>query len=271
MGGATDLMPRIDGARDRHQAAKDQLSEARGMLGHEEHPPEPQEENKGLFDRFRDSVSNASISDIGHTVLDAAGFIPGLGTAADLAHAAWYAAEGDYKNAAFSAAAAIPGAGDAAAAARLGTRAMDAAQGIRRTADAVDTAEGVAESVDQAEQGNYMNAGLAFGSAAFGAGHSRDRDSDGGDDHSGSDDDKYDEYAERYGYGDDYEDPRENNYGNMGRNQRENSQFDSAQREAERRADREFTRDERQERHHRDPAEDGKYRSYGEIVDDFNE
>jgi len=47
--------------------------------------------------------------------LGLAGFIPGLGVAADVADAAWYAAEGDYVDAAVSAVAAVPGYGDAIA------------------------------------------------------------------------------------------------------------------------------------------------------------
>jgi hypothetical protein len=53
------------------------------------------------------------ISGAVHTVLDVAGFIPGLGAVPDLINAGIYAAEGDYKNAALSATAAIPLAGDA--------------------------------------------------------------------------------------------------------------------------------------------------------------
>jgi DNA/RNA non-specific endonuclease len=48
-----------------------------------------------------------------HTVLDVAGFIPGLGAIPDLVNAGIYAAEGDYKNAALSSVAAVPLAGDA--------------------------------------------------------------------------------------------------------------------------------------------------------------
>lgn len=273
---AADLMARIEAARGDRQKASDMLAEARGM-GRREEPQPPETEGGGLLDAL------GGISGIGHTVLDVAGFIPGLGVAADLIHAGWYAAEGDYKNAALSAAAAIPGAGDAAAAARLGARAFDAAQVVRRGAEAVDSAEGVAEGVEQIEQGNYENAGLAMGAAVFGARGGRGNNSDGNDGHSNRDDgstsnedsepdyDRYDDYAERYGYGDDYEDPRARNYGDMGGNQRENRQFDAAQREAERRAGREFTRDERQEIHHRSSDEDGEYRGYEELREQFRE
>lgn len=53
--------------------------------------------------------------EIVHAVLDVAGFIPKVGIAADLINAGIYACEGDWTNAALSAVAAIPGAGDAVA------------------------------------------------------------------------------------------------------------------------------------------------------------
>lgn len=55
----------------------------------------------------------ARVSGVIHTVLDFAGFIPGLGAIPDLINAGIYAAEGDWKNAALSSTAAIPLAGDA--------------------------------------------------------------------------------------------------------------------------------------------------------------
>lgn len=177
---ADDLMNRIEQARNSLDSARQLVSEAQEILGIRDEPPPQEPEERGFFDK-----ALGAISDHAHTALDLAGFLPVVGTAADLTNAALYAAEGDYKNAAFSAASAIPVAGDAAAAARLGDRAMDAAQGIRRGADAVDTAEGVAEGVEQVEQGNYGNAAAALGSAAFGAGGGRGRDSDGGDGSSG--------------------------------------------------------------------------------------
>ena len=141
MGGSADLMPRIDEARNRHQAAKDRLSEARGMLGQREAPPEPQEENRGWFDRVRDSVSNVSLSDVGHTILDGAGMIPFVGAVADVAHAGWYAAEGDWTNAGLSALGAVPFAGDAATAARLANRATDAVRAVDNATDATRVAD----------------------------------------------------------------------------------------------------------------------------------
>ena len=81
---------------------------------------------------------------IGHTFLDAAGFIPGAGAIFDGANAVWYAAEGDYVDAAFSAAAMVPGAGDAVAAARLGAKGLKAAEGAVDAERAVQTARTIA-------------------------------------------------------------------------------------------------------------------------------
>jgi RHS repeat-associated protein len=80
-----------------------------------------------------------SLSDLGHAALDVAGLVPGVGEVADLANAAWYAAEGDYANAALSAASAIPFAGYAASAvkgAKYAAKGFDAAQSAAKGADA---------------------------------------------------------------------------------------------------------------------------------------
>lgn len=74
-----------------------------------------------------------SWGDIGHAALDIAGLVPVIGEAADLANAAWYAAEGDYVNAGLSAASAVPFAGYAATAAKVVKRGSDVV-GAGRTA-----------------------------------------------------------------------------------------------------------------------------------------
>jgi RHS repeat-associated protein len=87
-----------------------------------------------------------SFSDIGHAVLDVAGMIPVVGEVADLANAAWYAAEGNYVDAALSAASAIPFAGYAATAVKAGKyadKAVDAVQAADKVADGVKTASKV--------------------------------------------------------------------------------------------------------------------------------
>ncbi|WP_433729783.1 DNRLRE domain-containing protein [Actinoplanes sp. CA-051413] len=83
-----------------------------------------------------------SLGDIGHAALDVAGLVPGVGEVADLANAAWYAAEGDYANAALSAASAIPLAGYAASGVKAGkyaAKGVDAAQSASKGADAART------------------------------------------------------------------------------------------------------------------------------------
>ena len=54
-----------------------------------------------------------SFSDIGHLTLDVFGMVPVVGNAADGINAAWYAAEGEWLDAALSSIALIPGAGQA--------------------------------------------------------------------------------------------------------------------------------------------------------------
>ncbi len=87
-----------------------------------------------------------NLSEIGHGALDVIGLIPVVGEVADLANAAWYAGEGDYTMAALSAAAAIPGAGYAANAAKVGIRTADAVKGGLKSADAVKGADEASET-----------------------------------------------------------------------------------------------------------------------------
>ncbi|MBD1935649.1 MULTISPECIES: polymorphic toxin type 24 domain-containing protein [Cyanophyceae] len=137
MSGAADLMPRVEQARSGHQRAEELLSEARGMLGKPEEQAPPPEEEGGWFDKLKGAS---------HTILDVAGFIPVVGTVADLANAGLYAAEGDYAMAALSSAAAIPLVGDAAAAARLGIKGVNAATDAARVADNATDAARVADT-----------------------------------------------------------------------------------------------------------------------------
>jgi len=79
-----------------------------------------------------------SFSDIGHAVLDVAGLVPVVGEVADVANGIWYAAEGNYVDAALSFASAIPLAGygaSAAKAVRYGDKAVDAARTVARQDD----------------------------------------------------------------------------------------------------------------------------------------
>jgi len=65
------------------------------------------------------SDPNSLTSQVGHTVLDAIGMVPVVGSVAEAVNAGWYAAQGDYADAALSGASAIPVVGDTADAARL--------------------------------------------------------------------------------------------------------------------------------------------------------
>jgi hypothetical protein len=99
----------------------------------------------------------ARVSNAIHTVLDLAGFIPGLGAIPDLINAGIYAAEGDFKNAALSATAAVPVAGDAikgGAMAIKGVKHLDEAVGVARAVgkrgdEAVDVAKTVGKQSDE--------------------------------------------------------------------------------------------------------------------------
>lgn len=65
------------------------------------------------------------------TVLDVAGFAPGVGAIADLTNAAIYAVRGDKINAGLSLLAAVPGIGDAAAAAKLAGKGVKVAKAAK--------------------------------------------------------------------------------------------------------------------------------------------
>ncbi|WP_203981222.1 golvesin C-terminal-like domain-containing protein [Planosporangium flavigriseum] len=100
-----------------------------------------------------------SWSDIGHAALDVVGLVPVVGEVADVANGIWYAAEGNYVDAALSMASAIPLAGYGATAAKVarygekGLDALDTANDIRKAenrAEAVGDAAGGARKVDDA-------------------------------------------------------------------------------------------------------------------------
>ena len=100
------------------------------------------EDVSDFADDAGDWVSD-NAGDIGHGALDVAGLVPVIGEVADLGNAAWYAAEGDYANAALSAASAVPLAGYGASAVKAGKyakKATDAVQGAQDAATATKTA-----------------------------------------------------------------------------------------------------------------------------------
>jgi len=75
--------------------------------------------------------SKASFADNVHKFFDMAGFAPGAGAIPDLANSALYFTEGNYKEAGWSALAAIPGLGDGFAAARITNKFGKVVEGVR--------------------------------------------------------------------------------------------------------------------------------------------
>lgn len=91
-----------------------------------------------------------------HTVLDVAGFIPGLGAVPDLINAGIYAAEGDWKNAALSGVAAVPLVGDGAKATSMAVKGgrelleAGAKQTLKHGDEALDAGRAAAKVGDDA-------------------------------------------------------------------------------------------------------------------------
>ena len=147
------------------------------ILGATNPPVEAEtEEEKGFFGRLADkaksaasavadAASNMSVMDAVHLGLDVAGMVPGLGEIADGANALLYLAEGDYTNAALSAAAMIPFAGMAATGAKFARRA-DALAGVVRVADkAADAARAAGRAARAAGRAVMTNGGRILGGA----------------------------------------------------------------------------------------------------------
>ena len=117
----------------------------------------------GGADAFGDALNAAktaaagmSVSDIGHLALDGVGMIPVVGEVADLANGAWYAAEGDWANAALSAGAAIPFAGNVATGAKWVKRGVDVADTISDGVKAADKVADGAKALDKAADGTKV-------------------------------------------------------------------------------------------------------------------
>lgn len=89
---------------------------------------------------FKQTEEKSFANKAGHLALDVLGFVDvwGIGTAADLINAGWYAGEGDGTNAALSTAAAIPFGGWAAGATKLGLKGTKAMKGAKKVDSAVD-------------------------------------------------------------------------------------------------------------------------------------
>ncbi|WP_103532080.1 hypothetical protein [Streptomyces sp. SM11] len=78
------------------------------------------------------------LSGVGHTVLDVAGLVPGVGEIADLANAGWYGLEGDALNASLSAASAIPFVGWGATGAKWGKNMFRGAEAFMKASAPAD-------------------------------------------------------------------------------------------------------------------------------------
>ncbi len=94
----------------------------------------------------------STISNIGHTVLDVAGMIPVIGDACDIVNGVWYAAEGDWKNAAMSLVAVVPVIGSAATAARIASKVAGAVDTVTDVVRAVERGSEAAKSVRSASK-----------------------------------------------------------------------------------------------------------------------
>lgn len=86
----------------------------------------------GFWEWVEYKVNSIDWAEVGHTILDVVGVMPVVGEIADGINALWYLAEGDYLNAALSAAALVPFAGAAATGAKL------IGKGLQNTAVSAD-------------------------------------------------------------------------------------------------------------------------------------
>ncbi|MBQ7650443.1 MAG: hypothetical protein IJS15_05750, partial [Victivallales bacterium] len=119
---------------------------------------------------YNDSVNfidenGMSAGEIGHLILDMCGFIDvwGIGTAADLANASWYAAEGAAADAALSSTAAAPLVGDVAGAAKMAKWGKKAANLINKGKKGKNVAK------DSLKVGTDVKGGLGKGSKQGGS------------------------------------------------------------------------------------------------------
>ena len=107
-----------DPGEEYRQAAREILQRARGQLDAVANESATALNEMGEAVPTEDEESTGET--IAHTVADAAGFIPGIGDAVDLAHAGVYALQGRGVEAGITAAAAVPFAGWAVGAEKLG-------------------------------------------------------------------------------------------------------------------------------------------------------
>lgn len=115
-------------------------------------------------------VEKMSPSDLGHTALDLLGMVPVVGTAANLVNAGWYAATGDWKDAATSALGAIPVEGDAVDAVKLGEDGVKIAKDTVTAEHAITDTEHAASDVEDVADTTETTASKAPDAAGADAG-----------------------------------------------------------------------------------------------------
>jgi RHS repeat-associated protein len=112
-----------------------------------------------------------SVSDIVHTSLDVVGLIPGVGEVADGVNAVVYLAEGNYTDAALSAAAMVPFAGNAVTGIKLARnveKAISAVKTLEKISDATRAADVAADAAKQINK-TYDKAALIAKNREVGA------------------------------------------------------------------------------------------------------
>ena len=103
------------------------------------------------------SDEGPSASDIVHTLLDVAGFLPVVGNVANLVNAGIYALENNKEQAILSAACVIPVAGFIAGAAKLGTKGMKALSALGKVGKGIKAATKVGKEAAKKLSGNVFN------------------------------------------------------------------------------------------------------------------
>lgn len=105
----------------------------------------------------------SKLSKFGHGLLDVAGLIPGGGVVADAANAAWYKKQGKLGLAAVSAAAMVPGAGQAVMAAKYGGKVTKLLKGLKGIKGAKSTAKALpppkSNTIKKFSEGDNLFAG----------------------------------------------------------------------------------------------------------------
>lgn len=115
-----------------------------------------------LKELIAESQGQLSLSDIGHTALGFLGMIDiyGIGTVADLINAAWYAAEGNWEEAAWSFASAVPGLGRGFVALKYGCKAAKTSKTLFWAQKGLNYAENSRAIEEGIENGSPLQVGL---------------------------------------------------------------------------------------------------------------